>query len=76
MLVKIKMEKYCVQINNNNGYIFGKKPHDYPSPKQSVPCSSECSVILGSPEEDSRLSFVVCAKVWIFCQIKCKFIFL
>lgn len=66
MLVKIKMTKYCVQINNNNGCIFGKKPHDCPSPKQSVACSSACLVILSPPEEDSFLSFVVCAKLWNF----------
>lgn len=66
MLVKIKMTKYCVQINNNNGYIFGKKPHDCPSPKQSVPFSFECLVIWSVPEEDSIFSFVVCAQLWKF----------
>lgn len=76
MLVKIKMTKYCVLINNNNGSIFGKKPHDCPSPKQSVPCSFACLAILISPEEDSILSFVVCATLWHFRQRKDKFVFL
>lgn len=70
MLVKIKMTKYCVQINNNNDYVFGKKPHDCLSPKQSVPCSSESLIILSSTEEDSILSYVICAKLWNFYQIK------
>ena len=40
--------------------------HNCPSPKQSVPCCSECSVILSLPEEENILPFVVCAKIWHF----------
>jgi hypothetical protein len=51
MLLKVKMTKYFVQINNNNGYIFGKKLQDCLSPKQPDPCSSEYLVISSVPEE-------------------------
>lgn len=65
MLVKINMTKYCVQINNNNGYIFGKKPQPLSLP-QAV-CSLQFGMFshLKLPE-DSILSFVVCAKLWNF----------
>ena len=76
MLVKINMTKYCVQINNNNGYIFGKNPQPLSLP-QAV-CSLQFGTLghLKLPETTFFPLLSVLSSEIFMCQKKDTFVFL
>lgn len=75
IFTKIKMRKYCVQTNDNNGWSFANKPHNCLSSNQSVPCTSQYLVILSALEGGSSPLLSVLISMILISQININFSF-